>query len=147
MSAATLLHTLRASGAVLGVNGGKLAIDSPAPLPDALLSDLRTHKAELLALLAANEPKPETGPQAPRPKVLAMLESRPVNQYAFIVEDAASDPVIVAVAIRGVGTCELLIPRDRYDPFKVMELIKELDSSEHPFEYQRSASRSTINGH
>lgn len=56
MNAIALLSYLRASGVVLAANDGKLAVDAPRGLLTAeLLSDLRHHKAELLALLAANQ--------------------------------------------------------------------------------------------
>lgn len=39
--------------------------------------------------------------------------------------DDRADPhyVVVALAIRGVGTCELSIAKDRYDPGKLLEII------------------------
>ncbi len=54
-----------------------------------------------------------------------MLEDRPETRRAFLT-DCESDPnhVIVALAIRGIGTCEILIPRDKYDPFAVLEAIE-----------------------
>lgn len=67
MSAATLLHSLRASGVLVMVEGGALKIDAPAPLSDALLTDLRAHKPQLITLLladAANDHGAQSGPVA-----------------------------------------------------------------------------------
>ena len=47
-----------------------------------------------------------------RRKVLAMLERHPHVQRAFTTRWEA-DVVIVTLAVRGVGTCELAIPADR----------------------------------
>lgn len=55
MNVLSLLNEARHYGATLKVNGERLRVEAPAPLPDALLSELRAHKAELLALLARNK--------------------------------------------------------------------------------------------
>ena len=59
-----------------------------------------------------------------REKVLMMLEARPEIQRAFLT-DIESDPdnVILSLAVRGLGTCELSIERQKYDPFLLLELI------------------------
>ena len=58
-----------------------------------------------------------------RQKVLALL-ARDGDQYAVLVEDPASDPVVMALASPD-GTCDVLIPRDRYDPIEVLAIVKE----------------------
>ena len=58
-----------------------------------------------------------------RQKVLAML-ARDGGQYAILVEDPNTDPVVMALATPD-GTCEVLIPRDRYDPFEVLAVVDE----------------------
>lgn len=40
-----------------------------------------------------------------------------------MVCDAEGDPVPVAVAIRGKGTCEVHIPAARFDPFALLDLV------------------------
>lgn len=40
------------------------------------------------------------------------------KRYAVYVEDRNTDPVIAALATPD-GTCELRIPKDRYDAFRV----------------------------
>ena len=65
MTPALLLSSLRASGVVLTAKGGKLAYDAPSGvLTAALLAELRAHKAELLALLAANDADPMPSPES-----------------------------------------------------------------------------------
>ncbi len=62
-----------------------------------------------------------------RQQVLSMLAQEPGLQIA-LVDDHESEPdaVILALAIRGKGTCELRIRRDRYDAFAVLELLEQL---------------------
>lgn len=60
-----------------------------------------------------------------RKKVLKMLEDRPEIQRAFVT-DTESDRhnVILTLGIRNAGTCELLIPKHKYDPFVMLEIIQ-----------------------
>ena len=60
-----------------------------------------------------------------RQKVIAMLDAAPGTQRA-IYPDTDSDPlnVILAIAIRHVATCEMAIPKAKYDPWRLLELIE-----------------------
>lgn len=74
--------------------------------------------------------KPETlldrQREARRQKVIAMLEAAPDTKRA-IYTDTASDPhnVIVAVAIRHIATCEMVIPKEKYDAWRLLEMIEQ----------------------
>jgi len=70
--------------------------------------------------------------EARRQKVIAMLDAAPGTQRAIYVDDA-SDPlnIIVAVAVRDLATCELLIPKAKYDPWRLLELIERLGQTTH----------------
>jgi TubC N-terminal docking domain len=46
-----VLRALRARGVTLSVDGGRLKITAPEPLPDEVMELLRTHKAEIMAAL------------------------------------------------------------------------------------------------
>jgi hypothetical protein len=61
-----------------------------------------------------------------RQKVLSMLAGNLDKQRVYIT-DTSTDPdnVILTVAIRGLATFEMLIPRYRYDPFLFAEMIDE----------------------
>ena len=84
----------------------------------------------------ATESKPETlldqQRESRRQKVIAMLEAAPGMQRA-IYPDTESDPlnVILAVAIRHVATCEMLIPKAKYDPWRLLELIERHGQATH----------------
>lgn len=65
--------------------------------------------------------------EARRQKVIAMLEAAPDTQRAVYVDDASdSHNVILAIAVRHVATCEMLIPKAKYDAFRLLELIEWL---------------------
>ena len=76
---------------------------------------LREHKAELLAAL---DPAVENL----RQRVLESLAVNPALRVAVIC-DGEDNPVPVALAIRDRGTCEVLIPADKCDPFGLLELM------------------------
>ncbi|MGH8584657.1 MAG: hypothetical protein ACREWE_00180 [Gammaproteobacteria bacterium] len=62
-----------------------------------------------------------------RQKLLALL-ARDGGQYAVLVEDPNTDPVVMALATPD-GTCELLIPKDRYDPFAILDMVDGWNST------------------
>jgi hypothetical protein len=70
--------------------------------------------------------------EARRQKVIAMLDAAPDTQRA-IYTDTASDPhnVIVAVAIRHIATCEMVIPKASYDPWRLLELVERHGQTTH----------------
>ena len=92
--------------------------------------------ARLATLALANSPNPKVAPdpaaEARRQRVLAMLRESPTVRYA-VVTDTDSDPdaVIVTLAVRGRASCELLIPRDRYDGVLLLDLIERHSGTVH----------------
>ena len=82
-----------------------------------------------VAVATATDGKPETlldrHREARRLKVRAMLESAPGTHYAVLVEDAATDPVICTIAIRGTAAFEVEIPHKFYDGLVLLELIEK----------------------
>lgn len=68
-----------------------------------------------------------------RQKVIAMLNAAPGTQRA-VYADTESDPhfVILAVAVRAYQqTCELLIPKTKYDPWRLLELVERCGTTTH----------------
>ncbi|MGH8729783.1 MAG: hypothetical protein ACREV9_16875 [Burkholderiales bacterium] len=59
-----------------------------------------------------------------RKKVLDMLDASRGLRYA-LVSCAASNrnDMLLSLAIRELGTCELAIPRTKYNAFKVLEIV------------------------
>ena len=71
--------------------------------------------------------------EARRKKVIAMLEAAPGTQRA-IYTDNDTDPhnVILTIAVRACQqTCEMLIPKDKYDPWRLLELIERYGQVTH----------------
>lgn len=93
---------------------------------------IKEYKPRIVAALqeAANDPMTDSAAETRRQRVLAMLAERPDTRYALITDDR-TDPeaVILAMAIRGAMpggstvTCELHVPRAKYDPFLLLDLI------------------------
>ena len=119
MGAPDILAHLHAAGVSLSRKGDKLIASPREAVTPEIVDLIRAHKPELLEAL--RDPVAE----ARRQRVLAKLEDNPEAPYA-VVTDSEADPqaVILALAIRGRATCELRIPRDRYDPFLLLDLIE-----------------------
>jgi hypothetical protein len=84
--------------------------------------------------------KPPIDPaaEARRQCVLAMLADQPGVRYAVLMDtEADHEAVILALAIRralpdgGTVTCELTIPRAKYDPFLLLQLIERHGGTVH----------------
>jgi hypothetical protein len=103
-------------------------------LTDEARSLIRAHKAELLAALTLGscDHLLDAAVEARRQRALEMLADHPTARYA-LVTDLESDPqaVIAALAIRGRATCELRIPRDKYDGLLLLDLIERHGGTMH----------------
>ena len=61
-----------------------------------------------------------------------MLEAWPGTRYAVLTDrDSNPEVVIVALAIRGRASCELHIPRDKYDGVLLLDLIEKYGVTVH----------------
>lgn len=123
MSVAQIIGQVFDAGGQIVVDGSDLVLTAPRPLPADLLDRIKAHKPDIVKALARPDPLPPLAPaaEARRRKVLAM--ARDGRQYAIHVEDPNTDPVIMALATPA-GTCEVLIPRDRYDPFALLATME-----------------------
>jgi len=63
--------------------------------------------------------------------VLDMMaeDDQPRSHYWKTFDDAHPDFVILAFAIRDVGTGEMSIPKEKYDPFLLMEILDKHNRS------------------
>jgi hypothetical protein len=92
--------------------------------------------AESLAALrykqSMNEGRPDPV-EGRREEVLAMLAQGPDIQYATTSDDQSEpDAVFVTLAFRGKGTCEPCVPKNRYEPFVLLDLIEKQPSENYP---------------
>jgi hypothetical protein len=115
-----LLLKLRQTGLSVSRNGDQLIVSPRDRLTDELRAAIRSAKRELLEALATEpsigEDESPLSPiqQAARQQVLAQLQANPTVQRAFVNRFNPDGSMIVTLAIRGVGTGELLIPAERF---------------------------------
>lgn len=120
MSAAALIESAAFAGVRLALTDEGRLHYSGAPAQVAeWLPALRENKAEILA---------ELHRECRRQTVISMLGDG--RKYAVLVEDASTDPVVCAVAIRGLASFELEIPRKYYDGMALLELIEKHTAGE-----------------
>lgn len=92
----------------------------------ALLTIARAAAGDPSDVSRASDPAAEIR----RRRVLAKLAANPTLRIA-VVCDGEGDPVPVAVAIRDKGTCEVLIPAERFDGLALLELAARHDGGIH----------------
>lgn len=73
MTATDLLTTLRHHGAVIYLKDGALRLNRPKDFPAELIEQARIHRAELLAMLAAQVPSPRARRLSPRERLWASV--------------------------------------------------------------------------
>lgn len=129
MGAPDLIFELRRKGYSIHADGGYLDISPADNLPPELVQQLKQSKTAILTELQR-----EAQYEARRQKVIAMLDTAPDLPRAIHVDDS-SDPhnIIVCVAVRHPtsATCEMLIPRDKYDPWALLELLMRHGQATH----------------
>ncbi len=104
--------------------GGDIAdLESGAITPAALRSMAKT-----LHTMRYAGPQSDTETEARRRVVLKMLQENPNLTHAYTDNESDPEYVILTIGIRGKGTCDLRIRKDRYDGLAVLRLIHELSS-------------------
>lgn len=125
MGAPDLIFELRRKGYSIRADGGYLDISPADNLPPELVKTIRQSKAAILTELQR---------ESRRQKALAMLEAASDTPRAIYVDDE-SDPhnAILTVAVRHPtgATCEMLIPKAKYDAWRLLELIERHEKSTH----------------
>ena len=124
MGAFDLIRELRGAGVIVRADGGALDVSPAERLTDENIEALKRHKREILTLLK-NEKS--------RQKAIALMNSSPDTPRGIYVDDQIDpDNVVLFVAVKScMETCELTIPRAKYDPFKLLELIERLGQANH----------------
>lgn len=87
-------------------------------------------KVASVAVAAQKSVKPATVEdielEGRRAMVLAMLDDRPGIQRAFVTDTESNpDSVILTMAIRNQYSFEMLIPKQKYYPFEILEVIEK----------------------
>jgi hypothetical protein len=119
---------------------GHVGIATAIPATSATQSGEKIAKIAKIATVAVANPQTheivelvsDTEQNTRRQKVLSMLEENPNKQRAVYADtESDQDNVILTIAVRHLATCEMLIPKDRYDPFRLLELIEQYTGSIH----------------
>ena len=91
---------------------------------------IREHKADLLAALIDHLANARS--EARHQRVLKMLAQYPTARYALVTDEGVDpEAVILTLAVRGQASCELRVPRDRFDPFLLLDLIERYGGTVH----------------
>lgn len=116
MEAAEIIEYLRQRELNVTLADGDIIELSPAEkITHELIERLRKHKSAIIAELRRKE-RCE--------KVLQMLAENPNIQRAFLTDTRSdSNSVILTFAIRDQYTFEMMIPREKYDAFLLLELM------------------------
>ena len=115
MEARNLIDELRNGGTEIHiVDDGYIEVTGN--LTDEQREAIRAYKPELLGLL---------GRERRRQRVLHMMveDDQPRKYYWATDDQAHPELVFLTLAIRDVGTCEMTIPKEKYDPFLLMEIL------------------------
>ena len=92
---------------------------------------IRQNKPNILAALQDAEKvlAPPNATEDAKQQALARLQIDPNVRYALVTTDPDTDPVLLTVYIRSTNqsivTCDLLIPKAKYDPILLEELLKK----------------------
>ncbi len=126
MNPATILKLALEDGVTLGLSAaGTIKVTGDRSAVNRWLPLVREHKPGIMAVLqeAANDLLPDSAMEARRQRVLTVLAEQPGIPYAVVVDNPDTDPVIMVLGIRGQATCELRVPREKFDPFLLLDLI------------------------
>lgn len=123
MNATEIIEKLTREGVILALSPiGTITATGDEQVVDRWLPTIRDNKPGIVCELER---------EGRRTKVTAMLEADPVLRYAVHVEDASTDPVVVAIGIRQVATFELGIPSRYYDGMALLELVASYSGAQH----------------
>ena len=123
MGASELIFKLRNNGYLIVADGSYLDISPADNLSDEFVQQLKQRKTEILSELQR---------ETRQKKVFAMLKEYPDKQRAVYADtESDQDNVILTIAVRYLSTCEMLIAKAKYDPFRLLELIEQNDSCVH----------------
>jgi len=115
MKAIEIIEYLRENNFEVKADGEYLELSPAEKVTEELIQRLQKHKPAILKELQA---------ESRRQKALNKLAENPDKQRVYVT-DTTTDPdnVILTIAIRSVAAFEMTIPKDRHDPFLLIEMI------------------------
>lgn len=126
MNSAEIIECMAEDGVTLTIcSDGKIEAVGDQDTINEWLPLIRQHKSEIVELLKQG---------LRHQRLLQMLEGDPGKQYAVIVDDATSDPIVASIAVRGSAVFDLHIPLAHYDGVALLEVIEQhsMDAVEIP---------------
>ena len=117
MEAIKIIEYLREHNLTIKADGNYLELSPLEKITEELIQRLKNHKPAVLAELKREER---------RKKILNMLADKPSSQRTVIADlDSNFDNVILTIAIKDQYMFEMLVPKNKYDPFMILELISK----------------------
>lgn len=114
MGALEIIAELREQNFTVKADGEYLDLAPAEKVTEELIQRLKKYKPEIIAELKREER---------RLRVLAMLAENPDSQRAIITDTTDPKNVLVTIALRGLYSFELQIPKHKYDGFLMLELL------------------------
>jgi len=127
MTPAAIIRQAAADGVALSLSSaGTIKVIGEPSAVDRWVMVIRTQKPGIVAALRKAEfDLDEASPPTRVAKLEQALRSNPGLHLALGTDvDADLDAVIVSLAIRDKGACELRIPKSKYDAFALLRLIQ-----------------------
>lgn len=129
-------------GALLNLaRGAPGPAESASPTEKSTLTDAdanRVHARSRALNDVEDERRLDPAAETRRQRVLAMLAQKPGVRYAVVADDKANpEAVILVLAMRGAtqdgspGTFELHVPRAKYDPCLLLDLMDKYGANVH----------------
>ena len=111
MKPSLILEHIAADGLTLSISeDGNLDISGDESAVNDWLEVIKENKAVILAELRTQR---------------ALQELAGERKYAILVTDASTDPVLVKVSVRGIGTFDMEIPKANYDGLALLEVVEQ----------------------
>lgn len=120
MGANDLISQLRNDGFSVKAENSQLVIKPAKQLTDDLKKSILQCKQEILGQLKEEEKR-----EARLRYALEILYADPNAKHVVTADtESEENDVILVIAIRGIAVFEMKISKDKYDPFKIMELVQ-----------------------
>ena len=132
MTPAAIIQKVTEDGVTLTATpSGSIKARGDSDAVSRWLPIIQQHKPNILAALQDAEKvlAPPNATEDAKQQALARLQIDPNVRYALVTTDPDTDPVLLTVYIRStnqsIATCDLLIPKAKYDPILLEELLKK----------------------
>lgn len=119
MNTRDLITHIQDSGFCIDCDDSGLLVSPADQLTEELKQLIRENKPAILAELHTQ-------------RVLEEALSESEKKYSVLVTDASTDPVLVKVGIRGIGTFDMEIPKANYDGLALLEVVEQYSLEAEP---------------